>query len=305
MTNPAVAILMSTYNGEKFLTEQIDSILNQSYQNIHLFIRDDGSRDNTIRVLYLYKNNPKVTIIKGNDNLGYKNSFLKLLTLVAKCQENYQYFAFADQDDVWLSEKIEKSILKLSNSNHKYCVYFGGLIFVDENLNEIKVKSYSNIITTLGAELVRHSVSGATMVFTRSLAMLVLDYEGIEKIPGGHDAFIFRLNAALDGEFISDRENYIKFRRHLNNTSNASKNLITKITKELGDSDGSEIATARYLYRKYNKKLTLDRQSDLLQIINYRKSISSKLKVILNKNFRRENKIMDLVFFYRVMFNKL
>lgn len=107
MSNPSVAVLMSTYNGEKYLIEQIDSILNQSYENIHLFIRDDGSTDDTRSILNQFMDNPKVTVIMGTKNLGYKNSFLSLLKTIVNTYDEYQYFSFSDQDDIWMKEKFQ------------------------------------------------------------------------------------------------------------------------------------------------------------------------------------------------------
>lgn len=305
MSNPPVAVLMSTYNGEKYLIEQINSILDQSYGNIHLFIRDDGSTDRTLEILKSYLDNSKITIFFGQENLGYKNSFLKLLSTVIKLDENYQYFSFSDQDDVWLEEKVERGVRKISETNNKYSIYFSNLIFVDEKLEKIKVKNFSNIETTLGSELVRHSVSGATSIFTRDLALLASDYENIKKIPGGHDAFIFRLNAAIGGSFVADTQSFIKFRRHTDNTSRASKNFWVRMKKELDSGDESEIETAKYLSQTFAGKITEDAAIELNQIINYKKGILSKATVIFNRKFRRESKIMNLIFVYKILFNKL
>ena len=124
MNNPSVAVLMSTYNGEDYLAEQINSILNQTYQNIHLFIRDDGSTDNTMSIIEEFIGNPKVSVIKSGDNLGYKNSFLMLLKTVVDLKKKYQYISFSDQDDVWLKDKILVSIKKLEKDDGKYRIYF-------------------------------------------------------------------------------------------------------------------------------------------------------------------------------------
>ena len=91
-----VKVLLSAYNGEKYIVEQVESILNQTYQNIELYIRDDGSKDNTLKVLKPYQDNPKVHIIQG-ENVGFIKSFLQLVELSGDAD----FYSYADQDDVW------------------------------------------------------------------------------------------------------------------------------------------------------------------------------------------------------------
>lgn len=94
-----VAVLLSTYNGSKYIKEQIDSILSQEGVNIDIYIRDDESTDETVNIIYEYKSN-NIFLTEGK-NIGVGNSFMELLYSVP---EIYDYYAFADQDDIW-SEK--------------------------------------------------------------------------------------------------------------------------------------------------------------------------------------------------------
>ncbi|RDF88861.1 hypothetical protein DQM10_06160 [Leuconostoc mesenteroides subsp. mesenteroides] len=306
MNNPSVAVLMSTYNGEDYLAEQIESILNQTYQNMHLFIRDDCSTDNTIHVLDRFIENSKITVIKGNENLGYKNSFLFLLKTVVNLESEYQYFSFSDQDDVWENNKISAAINLLEkNKNCHYRLYYTGLTFVDENLNIIKVKDEVQTKINFGAEIVRHSISGATIVFSSNLARLVVQHDEIFAIHDGHDALVCRLNAAIGGSFVKDEGNYIKFRRHGNNASNATKGIFYKIKKELERANKSEIDTGFLIKVYYNELVNKKTLRDIDILINYKKSIPSKVRLLCNKRFRREKWGMNLLFYYRVVFNKL
>ncbi|MCT4390801.1 glycosyltransferase [Leuconostoc falkenbergense] len=305
MHNKPVAVLMSTYNGEAYLFEQINSILNQTYQNIHLFIRDDGSTDNTVSIIQKFIGNPKISFIQGGDNLGYKNSFLMLLKTVVDLKKNYQYFAFSDQDDIWLKDKILVSIKELEKDDFKYCIYFSGLTFVDSKLNKLKIKDDSNVRTTFPAEMVRHSISGATSVFSRDLAELAVKYTEVEKLPGGHDEFIFRLNAAIGGHFFADNKNYIKFRRHADNASTATKGLLFKIVHEFNKEDSSVVITAQFLRTYYKNKLTASTLHEIEMLLNYNRDFKSKWLLLKNKKFRRENSLMNIIFFYRVIVSKL
>ena len=117
--NPKVIICMSTYNGEKYVKEQIESLLNQTYKNLEIYVRDDGSKDNTINILEEYEKNNKIHFIKGN-NVGVVKSFYECLK---EAYDNAEYFAYCDQDDKWHEDKIERSISKLKKENLKYTIY--------------------------------------------------------------------------------------------------------------------------------------------------------------------------------------
>ena len=126
-----IDVLMATYNGEKYLEEQINSILNQTYRNIRLIISDDCSKDNTREILKQYEeNDERIKVYYQEENLGYIRNFEFLLNKV----EN-EIYMLSDQDDVWLPQKIEKSyeLLKQENAD----LVFGDLEVVDENLNTI------------------------------------------------------------------------------------------------------------------------------------------------------------------------
>ena len=125
-----VDVLLATYNGEKYLKQQIESILNQTYKNIHLIISDDCSTDQTRKILKRYERRENVTIYYQEQNLGYIRNFEFLLKKVSN-----ELYMLSDQDDVWEKEKIEKSVAKLEKENLD--LVFGDLEVVDENLKTI------------------------------------------------------------------------------------------------------------------------------------------------------------------------
>ena len=109
----SVAVIMSTYNGEKYLGEQIDSILNQKDLEVTLFVRDDGSSDGTKNILEKYaRDNGKIHINFGV-NAGVGNSFMNALYSVP---DTFDYYAFADQDDIWLENKLFQAVKALQES---------------------------------------------------------------------------------------------------------------------------------------------------------------------------------------------
>ena len=127
-----VAVLMSTYNGKKFIREQIESILNQKGDYlIDLWVRDDGSTDGTQEILEEYASQKKLKMYKGY-NLGPALSFLDLLK---QCWD-YDYYAFSDQDDYWNSDKIKIGVNSLKEMSGLQ-LYFANAELVDSNLRPI------------------------------------------------------------------------------------------------------------------------------------------------------------------------
>jgi glycosyltransferase involved in cell wall biosynthesis len=123
MERPLVSVVMGTYNGEKYLAEQVDSILNQTYRPLELIISDDASADNTRQVLKLYESNPLVRIFYQEKNLGLTKNFS-----FAAMQAKGDLIAFSDQDDIWMSNKIEKLVEEKGN----YHLVYSNSLMVDE-----------------------------------------------------------------------------------------------------------------------------------------------------------------------------
>lgn len=135
--NPLISVAMTTYNGEKYLSEQIDSIINQTYKNIEIIICDDSSTDNTINILKEYENKyNNIKIYLNESNIGLNNNFEKA---IKKC--NGEYIAISDQDDIWNENKIE---LLLNNIGNNYIIC-SKKIDIDKNneiLPDIHIKSF-------------------------------------------------------------------------------------------------------------------------------------------------------------------
>ena len=114
-TKPTVAVLMSTYNGEKFLEEQLDSIFSQTGVNVKLYVRDDGSTDCTLHIIDQYAERFPIVKLADNENLGPGFSFMRLLYQYA-FEPEIDFFAFADQDDIWLENKLWIGVEAINNS---------------------------------------------------------------------------------------------------------------------------------------------------------------------------------------------
>ncbi len=218
-----VDVLMATYNGEKYLKEQIESILNQTYKNIQLIISDDCSTDKTREILKQYEKNDKVKIFYQEKNLGYVKNFEFLLKNI----ENDLYM-LSDQDDIWENEKIQKSVEKLENENLD--LVFGDLEVVDENLNTI-YKSFdeymkidrkiNKCIENYKLQYLYNCITGCTILSKKEFLNKIIPFPTDSKYML-HDFWI-GLIVALYGKIGYIKETYIKYRQHGNNQVGTGK----------------------------------------------------------------------------------
>ena len=170
--NPKVIICMSTYNGEKYVKEQIESLLNQTYKNLEIYVRDDGSKDNTINILEEYEKNNKIHFIKGN-NVGVVKSFYECLK---EAYDNAEYFAYCDQDDKWHEDKIKRAISKLKKENQEQpLLYFSEFNYCDENLNFVNKSNLNKKGASFENSIVECISFGIVEVFNKKLATKILE----------------------------------------------------------------------------------------------------------------------------------
>ena len=128
-----VLVLLSTYNGEKYVETQVNSVLKQKNVDVDIFIRDDGSKDNTVAVIEKL-NDSRISIFK-EENKGATNSFFEL---IKKAPLEYDYYALCDQDDYWEEDKLYAATVKLDNVDQtKPALYYSGQKLTDKNLQNI------------------------------------------------------------------------------------------------------------------------------------------------------------------------
>lgn len=206
-----IAVLMSTYNGKDYLKEQLDSLAAQSLSDsIHLYVRDDGSRDTTINILESYNNQIAMTIITGK-NIGPAKSFWELL--ISK-EIQADYYAFCDQDDVWDPNKLEAGIKQLEESQemHLWC---SNCRVIDSNGNIIDFLYHKEEpYLTVPSQFVCGSIQGCAMIFDDEYRKYIIN-KGINMFPM-HD-FVLITYAMANKCFIYDSEPYFSYRIHERN----------------------------------------------------------------------------------------
>lgn len=230
-----IAILLATYNGEKYLYEQILSIINQSFLNWKLFIHDDGSSDSTINIInhFCTKYEEKIFFLKDIETKrGPAYSFLWLLEHV-----DADYYMFCDQDDYWLPNKIEISYIKICEleSQHKQTpiIVHTDLEVVDENLKTIspslwEYSKLTKIINKQSLYMIYNTVTGCTMIFNNKVKDLIFPISPLLLM---HDSWITQIVVFNNGIVYPIHKQLIKYRQHGNNVLGAgnNKNMFLKM----------------------------------------------------------------------------
>lgn len=219
-----IAILMATYNGEKYICQQIDSILSQTCKDWELYIHDDGSTDNTIAAVesYVEKYPDKIHLIDGKSTGGAKYNFFYMFG-----QVEAPYYMTCDQDDVWLEKKIELTYDKMLTIEDKAdipCLVYTELRVVDSELNTIAdtMSEYQSLDChkrTINQFILQNSVTGCTMMINRALRDKMLHITDIDNTIM-HDWWA-ALVAAQFGKTAFIDEPTILYRQHGDNSLGA------------------------------------------------------------------------------------
>ena len=160
---------MSTYNGERYIREQIDSVLAQREVDVSLLIRDDGSCDDTVKIINDYIRKHRNIYLEEGVNCKSAKSFMELLRIAYSSYTTYDYYAFCDQDDIWKPEKLIEAVKVLYNkASSKPMLYIGSYQMVDSDLNEIDTQQKKTSIN-LPSAIVSNAATGCTMVFNKTL----------------------------------------------------------------------------------------------------------------------------------------
>lgn len=294
-----VQVILSTYNGEKYIEEQINSILNQTYSNVHILIRDDGSSDHTIEIIErIMKTHENIKFIQG-DNVGVIKSFFSLMCCVDK---DTKYISLADQDDMWLPLKIERAVLQLESMNQKQpLLYCSASTIVNERLvpENMNNNYHSIIYPAYGNALVENICTGNTAVFNRELLELVVGNEPEHVVM--HDFWIYIVGSCF-GQVIYDKSSYILYRQHEGNVIGSTQSMIKRNFRRFKNFTkfrGQLSAQANELIQRYD--LPKSRRTLASDIVNSRKSLVARMRVIKNKQIYRQNKSDNFILKFLVL----
>ncbi len=302
-----VQIMMSTYNGEKYIDEQIKSLLNQHNVDLRIMIRDDGSTDETVKRISSFANDSSIPIsIHQEDNVGVVKSFFSLIQAVSlECD----YYAFCDQDDVWESRKLARAIELISSEKEGIpVVYCSATNMVNEQLSHLKnwPERPRRQLSMYNA-LVENVCVGCTMVMNREAMKLIK--ENTPKHLGKiimHDWWIY-LCISTFGKVLFDEQSAILYRQHSSNVLGGENvGVISKWRRRFKRFRNGQ----NYYILSQQAEEYLEIYSDLLDDVRFtdikefvdkcRSNVFQRIAYSLTTPFYRQSKMDNLI--YKIIF---
>lgn len=294
---PRVLILLSTYNGEHYLRELLDSLFNQQEVDVTVFASDDISTDSTHQILDEYKKKFKLDYRVNKTNKNFTYNFLDLI--YDNKDADFDYFALSDQDDVWLENKIIAAINKLNEEKvHFYC---SNLTVVDEKLenskpmNKFKVKKKDNP----SSYILENICTGCTTVFDKEfMNQLAKHYPNNIYL---HDYWLM-LVAVYTSNFVYDQNAYILYRQHGNNQIGSQDNSLAAYYQKFNTAKSFRFNLISELLEGYRSEIKEEDLKNLELFLNYKNKFSAKMKIFFSRKFK--TKTHSFLRKIKLLFNK-
>jgi glycosyltransferase involved in cell wall biosynthesis len=225
LNKPIVAIIMATYNGEKYLKEQLDSILNQRDVIVHLYISDDGSTDNTLNIIQDYKDKYQKNF-KNVFKVNFNHPANNFLSILPKITDQYEFYAFSDQDDVWYEDKLITAISKIKEGNDLYC---GRTENVNKNLISIGYSPLFEFAPCFKNAIVQSIAGSNTMLFNQKIFNLLKTSFNLDV--HAHDWWTYILATFSGHQVYYDPFPKIMYRQHENNFNGSNLGLFNQLRR--------------------------------------------------------------------------
>ncbi len=296
-----VTILLSTYNGAKHLEEQLASIVAQEGVEVQLIVRDDGSTDGTCALLDQWQEQGRLTWYKG-DNLGSAQSFLTLLRNAPASD----YYAFADQDDYWLTNKMQAAVQKLQEVGDQPALYMSEKWIVDKELTPI-VQTKSILHATFAESLVASDATGCTFVFNKQLLDQIATHLYTEV--SMHDLWIYRLTKLMGYPIVRDTGAYIYYRQHEGNVVGYGKrNPIKRLFSAFAILSGYKkrrnykLENLDIILAQFDSLLTASDRELLTKAVHYKDSLAKRVSFALDSRLVCTDRKRKIAFILLVLF---
>lgn len=231
MHKPTVHILLATYNGAQFLTEQLDSIARQTHSAWTLTISDDGSTDNTLALVaeFAARITQPLTVLQGPRQKSSTRNFCHLIQNTPTVEASDLY-AFCDQDDVWLDNKLERAVeWHAQHQSHAVRLYCSRTQFVDEQLKPIGLSPGIQRPPSFGNALVQNIASGNTMVMSHDVLLAQKKVKPEHSV--WHDWTTYLVATALGGMVCFDDQPSLLYRQHGGNVIGANNGFTAQIKR--------------------------------------------------------------------------
>lgn len=297
--NHTVTVVLATYNGEKYLKEQLDSILRQKGVQVRILVRDDGSSDETVNILKEYKERGQLEFYTG-EHLNVQKGYLDLL----KHAPRSDYYAFCDQDDVWDDDKLLFAVTELDEMpSDKPAIYYCGQRLVDENLRLISIHKIANDRSPHTNFLISN-VAGCTAVFNDCLV------EAVNSVTPDfilmHDSWLFKVCLALGGSYYADSTAHINYRQHGNNVAGLNGGIKGKLRQTKRYLDVFEIQKqCQNLMECYGDRMVPEYKKLTGEICDYNKHLKNRIRMLKRKDVDFRSGSLNAVVKLKIILNKL
>ncbi|WP_057742789.1 glycosyltransferase [Liquorilactobacillus capillatus] len=297
-----ILILLSTFNGQSVVKRQVESIIAQREVDAHILVRDDGSSDNTLDVLFdlrkKYRN--KIEIIK-DANIGYRKSFFYLI----QSAQEYDYYGFSDQDDLWMDDKVISCIKLIENHKDKGPkLAHVGAISVDENLKKrLQQEKRKPKPSSFKMAIATEYFQGCGMIWNKELMRIVRLY-----VPRDtritHDYWVGLLGYLFGDIYFCSKPKFYHI-RYKTNSSRDGNILLGRVDrlKKIFTTDSAYMNPAQDLSNGYSSLLTKSQKNFLNKLINYRKNSKNKISILFDIRFKRPTLLATLLFKFSILIN--
>lgn len=299
-----VCVLMSTYNGAKYLRDQIDSILNQKGVKVELIVRDDGSRDETVEILKEYRKDGVLKFYNG-DNLGPAKSFMNLVTNAPEAT----YYAFADQDDVWDDDKLLVGVQSLEKYKKEPALYYSNLRIVDKNLKFFRCAHDGMAVDdNKFSSLLINYCTGCTEIFNLNL-MKILKKDKVNYLCM-HDWWVYTV-CSFFGKIVYDDVAHISYRQHGSNVvgmdlrHNIIKYFFIKVRRILFDKCDTRRLNAMSFYDIYGNMLNNHDRVIVNKLVTYKNGFFKKISLICDKDLKTNSHLKNLFLCIVILLGKI
>lgn len=297
-----VVVIISTYNGEKTITRQLDSIFNQVDVSVEVLIRDDNSTDSTVDTIKKYiEVNPhcKIHIIEGN-NVGFAKSFW----LALKRSGDADYFAFSDQDDVWKSDKLIQCIKAMRSEENvpqlSYCKMQRSDIHLNRLSDQIKIVKPDDLTKKI-ALTTTYNYGAATVINRCAKELVCRTWPKADNVP--HDLWIGCLCYWFGYIHFVDKELYywIRYENSVTGEGTKKSGIMYRLRETLRKKSYPNFSYT--ILSNYHDLLSKDDYIYLQRIANYKHNLLDKIYLLCDFGFKRLNPLGTISLKIGILFN--
>lgn len=310
---PSVLVMMATYNGEKYVAEQIDSILAQEGVDVTLTISDDCSTDATSQICARYaQNTNNVHFAVNKNNKGLARNFMDML--YGTNATSYDYFAFSDQDDYWMPDKLERAIKAITSAGEGPRLYYSDVCNVDEHLNggSREYAAFAPYANSFGLLLTVNWASGCTMVFNTAFASVLQRYVP-QEWPRIHDGWVHLVARVLNAQ-VPDLDHACIKRRISGHNQVGERRLGSLHLKRIvmmpvylfskGKNHHWAVRAASELCRGYSDVMDADCLTICETFIRAEKSFFTRLRLAFDPRFKSPYPVENAMYPIKMILNK-